>query len=85
MGANRIGIDPRCPALRFRNAHAAFAGEFSVLPGSDQDICIEWRHGSQRARLEVDLKAMRGAITYSEDGGEGRLVLAPGASQGVVR
>ena len=71
--------------IRFRNAHAAFAGEFNLLPGRDQDICIEWRHGSQRARLEVDLKAMRGAITYSEDGGEGRLVLVPGASQGVVR
>ena len=71
--------------IRFRNAHGAFAGEFNLLSGSDQDICIEWRHGSHRARLEVDLKAMRGAITYSEDGGEGRLVLVPGASQEVVR
>ena len=70
--------------IRFRNTHDAFAGEFNLLPGGDQDICIEWRNGSQSARLEVDLKAMHGAITYSADDEEGRLVLVPGAAQEVV-
>ena len=70
--------------IRFRNTHAAFAGEFNLLPGGDQDICLEWRNGSQSARLDVDLKAMHGAITYSVDDEECRLVLVPGAAQEVV-
>jgi sucrose phosphorylase len=71
--------------MRFRNTHAAFAGEFNLLPGSDQEICIEWRNGPQRARLDVDLKSMRCVITHSVDSGEGRFVLAPAGSQEAVR
>jgi len=70
--------------IRFRNTHAAFAGEFNLLPGGNQDICLEWRNGSQSARLDVDLKAMHGAITYSVDDEVCRLVLVPGAAQEVV-
>ena len=33
--------------IRFRNAHAAFAGEFSLLSGSDHVICIDtWVYGA---------------------------------------
>jgi sucrose phosphorylase len=71
--------------IRFRNTHAAFTGEFNLLPCSDQDICIEWRNGTESARLNVDLKAMCGAITYSVDDEESRLDLAPGPSPAVVR
>lgn len=70
--------------IRLRNTHAAFAGEFNLLPGSDQGICIEWRNGSHRARLDVELKTMEGVITYSVDGGEKRFVLVPNAAQEVV-
>ena len=67
--------------IRFRNTHAAFGGDFNLLPVGDQEVCIEWRNGSQSARLEVDLKAMHGAITYSADGEERRLALVPSAPQ----
>jgi sucrose phosphorylase len=62
--------------MRFRNTHAAFAGEFHLLPGNDHEICIEWRNGTERARLDVDLKSMQGAITYSADGRQDRLEVA---------
>jgi sucrose phosphorylase len=45
--------------IRFRNTHAAFAGEYHVMPSPDHEIRIEWLNGSERARLYVDLKSMR--------------------------
>jgi hypothetical protein len=48
-----------------RNTHPAFAGEFHLRPGNDHELRIEWRHGSEQACLEIDLKSMAGAITYS--------------------
>ena len=45
--------------IRFRNTHAAFAGECHVMPSHDHEISIEWLKGSERARLHVDLKSMR--------------------------
>jgi sucrose phosphorylase len=71
--------------IRFRSTHAAFAGEFHLLPGSDHEISIEWRKGSRRARLDVDLKAVKGAIAYSVGGGEERVVLDPGRSGEIGR
>jgi hypothetical protein len=38
----------------------------------DHEICMEWRNGSEQARLDVDLKSMEGAITYSADGRQAR-------------
>jgi sucrose phosphorylase len=67
--------------IRFRSTHAAFAGEFHLLPGNAHEISIEWRNGSRRARLDVDLKAVKGAIAYSVGGGEERVVLDPGMSR----
>ena len=62
--------------IRFRNTHAAFAGGFHLPPSSDHEICVEWRHGSEWARLDVDLKSMEGAITYSADGRQDRFEVA---------
>ncbi len=70
--------------IRFRSTHAAFSGEFHLPPGSDHEIGIEWRNGSHWARLHVDLRTVKGAITYSVDGGENRFVLVPGASEEVA-
>ena len=58
--------------IRFRNTHAAFAGEFQLAQSNDHEICIEWRNGSERARLDVDLKSMQAAITFSADGRQDR-------------
>jgi len=62
--------------IRFRSTHRAFAGEFHLLPNNDHEICIEWRNGSEAARLDVDLKSMQGAITYSADGRQDRFEVA---------
>jgi len=62
--------------IRFRNTHAAFAGEFHMPLRNDHEICIEWRNGTEQARLDVDLKSMEGAITYSADGRQGRFEVA---------
>src|SRR5688572_227207 len=70
--------------IRFRNTHAAFAGEFNLLPCGDQDISLEWRNGSESAQLTVDFKSMHGAITYSADDQERRIALVPSPSHEVV-
>jgi sucrose phosphorylase len=82
-GSEEIGSELRRPVvrslldlIRFRNTHAAFAGEFHVAPSDDHEICMEWRNGSERARLEVDLNSMAGVITYSADGRQDRLEVA---------
>jgi sucrose phosphorylase len=62
--------------IRFRNAHAAFAGEFHMPACNDHEISIEWLNGSERARLDVDLKLMKAIITYSADGRQDRLEVA---------
>ena len=71
--------------IRFRSTHEAFAGEFHLLPGGDEEISIEWRNGNQRARLDVALKSMKGAVTFTVKGGEHRLALVPGAFPEVIR
>ena len=62
--------------IRFRNTHVGFAGDFHIAPSDDHEICMEWRNGSERARLEVDLNSMAGGITYSADGRQDRLEVA---------
>jgi sucrose phosphorylase len=53
--------------IRLRNTHPAFAGEFQLLPSSDHEIAIEWRHNAQRVRLRVDLRAMNSVIDASPE------------------
>ena len=53
--------------IRFRNTHPAFAGDFSLLPCSDQQIAIEWRNNAHWARLIVDLNAMNAVIDSSPE------------------
>ena len=62
--------------IRFRNTHPAFAGEFHLAEGDDHAIGIEWRNSNDWVRLEVDLRSMTGAITYSTSSGEGRFPVA---------
>jgi len=62
--------------IRFRSTHAAFAGEFQLAPSNDHEIGMEWRNGSERARLDVDLKSMKSTITFSTDGRQDRFEVA---------
>jgi sucrose phosphorylase len=56
--------------IRFRNTHAAFSGDFHLLPCDDNSLQIEWRRAAEWARLRVDLKIMSATIAYSSPGGE---------------
>lgn len=67
--------------IRFRNTHHAFAGEFHLLPGEDDEIHIEWRNGDEFSRLEVDLRATAASIVYSAGGGQRQFAIAPGAAK----
>jgi sucrose phosphorylase len=71
--------------IRFRNTHPAFAGEFQLRPSADHEMHIEWRKGSEWTRLEIDLKATAASIFHSAEGGERRLLVAPGAAREVAR
>ena len=56
--------------IRFRNTHAAFAGEFAVLDSTDHALALEWRNGEAFARLTVDLRTREASIACSKPGGE---------------
>jgi sucrose phosphorylase len=68
-------VQSLCELMRFRNTHAAFAGEFQLLGTADHIIHIEWRNSGEWARLEVDLKAATATIFHSAEGGERRLAV----------
>jgi sucrose phosphorylase len=62
--------------IRFRNTHPAFAGEFQLLPSQDHMLCLGWKNGGDRARLDVDLQSMSASVTHSG----GAFAVAPGAA-----
>lgn len=64
--------------IRFRNTHAAFSGDFHLLPCDNHSIRIEWRSGAARARLSVDLKTMSATVAHSSPGGEQQFTVARG-------
>jgi sucrose phosphorylase len=55
--------------LRFRNTHLAFAGTFEALAPAPDRLGLTWTHGTDMARLDVDLAAMTASITSSTAGG----------------
>ena len=62
--------------IRFRNTHAAFAGDFRLLPCDDRSICIEWRREADWARLSVDLNTISATVAHSSPGGEQQFTIA---------
>jgi len=64
--------------IRFRNTHAAFEGEFHLLPCDDTSIRIEWRRDAEWARLSIDLESMSASIAYSTEGADRKLAIATG-------
>jgi sucrose phosphorylase len=58
--------------IRFRNTHPAFLGEFTLPACPERELIMEWRAGSQFARLEVDLPDLHGHLVYSTADGTRR-------------
>jgi sucrose phosphorylase len=59
--------------IRFRNSHAAFAGELDVEPSTDNTLSLVWRHEANYAYLNVSLAALAATIGYSTPSGESTL------------
>jgi len=60
---DEIGAEMRRPVvrellrlIRLRNDTPAFNGYFRSLPADDTRLTLEWRHGDDSARLEVDFR-----------------------------
>jgi sucrose phosphorylase len=51
--------------LRLRNTHRAFGGSFRALPAPADRLALDWRHGDDAARLDVDLAGMTASVTCS--------------------
>jgi sucrose phosphorylase len=55
--------------LRLRNTHPAFAGTFAALATRPERLALTWTHGTDAARLDVDLVAMTASVTGSDTSG----------------
>ena len=62
--------------IRFRNEHPAFGGEFQVHSFSQSSLVMEWRKEMDWARLDVEFRDRRAAISYSSSAGDQKWVLA---------
>ncbi len=51
--------------IRFRNAHAAFNGEFSIEPSEAHALSLTWRKGNEWASLDVDLAKPSAVISFT--------------------
>jgi sucrose phosphorylase len=51
--------------ITLRNTHAAFQGVFKLLSFTEETIAMEWRNGTDFARLEVNFKEVMGQLRYS--------------------
>ena len=56
--------------IRFRNAHPAFGGEFTVAEGGPGELVLTWRAGAELAELEISPGDGTYRITFSAEGGE---------------
>jgi len=59
--------------IRVRNEHRAFGGAFTLEPGSDDTVVMEWRRDRDCARLEVNLAAPSALITLSTASGSEKI------------
>jgi sucrose phosphorylase len=62
--------------IRFRNAHAAFAGDFQVDNSGHSSLALEWRKDGDWARLDVDLACRRAVISYSNPAGDQKMLVS---------
>jgi len=54
--------------IRFRNAHPAFAGEFSVLDAPAGEVRLRWRTGAAEALLAARLADATYRLTFTAEG-----------------
>ena len=64
-------VQALCALLRFRNTHPAFAGTFHFSSPASDRLVLEWQHGADRARLDVDLGRIRASIVCTGAGVSG--------------
>jgi sucrose phosphorylase len=55
--------------IRFRNAHPAFDGDFTVGKSDARTLILSWRNGAHACTLTVDLEAGRAEIAHTGEGG----------------
>jgi sucrose phosphorylase len=67
--------------IRIRNEHRAFGGAFTLEPGSDDTILMEWRSDTDWARLEVNLTAPSALVTLSTPSGSEQIPVTTRTSE----
>lgn len=67
--------------LRLRNTHAAFQGMGHVEATDATRLVIVWRNGTAVARVDVDLREMRAAVTCSTGDASGTALVWCSASE----
>lgn len=65
--------------IRFRNAHAAFAGDFRLHNSDEHSLVMGWRKDAAWARLKVDLEGHKAVISYSGAAGDRKKMLVTSA------
>jgi len=58
--------------IRFRNGHPAFGGTFHLPDCNNESLVMEWRAGSDYARLDLHLPTLKAEIVYSSADGQKR-------------
>lgn len=53
--------------MRFRNAHPAFDGKFSVLESDQTKLSLSWKLGNEYCELRIDLSTMDAIIHFTDD------------------
>jgi len=56
--------------IHFRNEHAAFNGQFTVLEGIASEVRLRWTNQESKAELHVNLETMKTVIEYTQANGE---------------
>ena len=59
--------------IKFRNAHLAFNGKFSLESTSQKSLVINWENGGDWAKLDVDFNSLSFNISFSKGSGEKQL------------
>jgi sucrose phosphorylase len=70
--------------IRFRNAHAAFNGDFAVEPSTGNALSLTWRKGGEWASLDVDLAKPSAVISYTSGAAIKRHELSPATNSEIA-
>ncbi|MGD2059604.1 MAG: sucrose phosphorylase [Acidimicrobiia bacterium] len=59
--------------IRFRNAHPAFQGEFSLGQGEANELSLAWRRGEAWIEATIDVEGLRFELRHSWGGSSGSI------------